>query len=340
MGIIGVTDRLVDALGLLYRIRKSLFNSHFMAKHLTCAYNIGVMSELSLTPVVNLYSTAPEEPASPAQEQNDTDFQDLLKILLLSLSLQSFSPSSASQSSSVMGFSFQSYLMPLMFNLLESLMAQQINEQVSAPREIGLDQAGKVHINQFEAELQVGGDGRNANCGPTSLVIALHSLGMRLPGEGAGMSAGQAVDLARRLMVADAGRDGVDALGERAEGEHSTYTNFDDLMRGAHAAGARAERITPTAESIRAALERGGRVIVSGTFEGKQPLPWTGDRGSDNTSAPGGATRHLIAVTGYNRQSNLFIVNDPARRKPLSVSAEALERFMRGNAGALALYRP
>ncbi len=306
------------------------------------------MSDWNLIALSNLASSAPEKSfvsssTSSLTAQSETDFQDLLKILLFSLSLQSFNPSMDSQSSNTMGFSFQSFLMPVMFSLMESLLAQQINQQsdqqANASGDINLMQAAKYHINQFAAEIQVGGDGRNANCGPTSLVIALHSLGMQLPGESTGMSVGQVVDLARRLMVADSGRDGVDSRGGRAEAEHNAYTNFEDLMRGALSAGARALRITPTAESVRAVLERGGRVILSGTFEGKYPPPWTGDRGSDNNSAPGGATRHLIAVTGYDRQNGLFIVNDPARRTPVAVSATALEDFIHGNAGALALYR-
>jgi hypothetical protein len=313
-----------------------------MALHALSLYNISVTSDLSLMPLVDLPTSVQEQPAPSfsSSSQGATDFQDLLKILLLSLSMQSFSPSTDSQSSNTMGFSFQSFLMPVMFSLMESLLAQQVNAQFTTPTSVNLEQAAKYHINQFEAELQVGGDGRNANCGPTSLVMALHSLNLRLPGEGMGMSAGQVVDLARRLMVADAARDGVGALGERAEAEHSTYTNFEDLLRGARAAGARAERIQPTAESVRAALERGGRVILSGTFEGKIPPPWSGDRGSDDNSAPGGATKHLIAVTGFDRLSGHFIVNDPARRTPLAVSAEALEAFIRGNAGAMAIYRP
>lgn len=312
-----------------------------MAIHTISLYNNSVTSDLSLNPLIDLYSSVQEQPApSSSSSQGATDFQDLLKILLFSLSMQSFSFSTDSQSSGTMGFSFQSFLMPVMFSLMESLLAQQVNTQFTTLESINLEQAVKYHINQFEAELQVGGDGRNANCGPTSLVMALHSLNLRLPGEGIGMSVGQVVDLARRLMVADAARDGVGSMGERAEAEHSTYTNFEDLMRGARAAGARAERISPTAESVRAALEGGGRVILSGTFEGKSPPPWSGDRGSDSNSAPGGATKHLIAVTGFDRQSGRFIVNDPARRTPLTVSVEALERFISGNAGAMALYRP
>jgi hypothetical protein len=44
------------------------------------------------------------------------------------------------------------------------------------------------------------GDGANSNCGPTSLVKALHKLGLYVAGETAASSDGEAVDLARLSM--------------------------------------------------------------------------------------------------------------------------------------------
>lgn len=194
-----------------------------------------------------------------------------------------------------------------------------------------------THINQFDAEKQIGGDGRNADCGPTSLVMALRTIGLDLPGSAYGMTPGDAVRLARRAMVTDPGRDGV---GSNANAERNTFTNLGEVRRGALQAGARSQVLAPNSQIIREALAGGAAVVVSGTFAGKQPLPWTGDRGPDNTSAPGGATAHIVAITGYDRFSNQFRVQDPARRTPVMVSAEALDAFMRGNAGALAVYNP
>ena len=195
------------------------------------------------------------------------------------------------------------------------------------------------HINQFQAELQVGGDGANADCGPTSLVMALHQLGLRVAGETSNSNDGDAVDLARLSMIADSARDGVDANGNRVDAEHSTYTNFGDLKRGAAAAGAKSQMITSSAAGIQSALQSGASVIVSGTFTGKYPLPWTGDRGIDNNSAPGHAGAHLIEVSAYDSASNTFTVQDPARNQALQVSASALEQFMAGNSGAMALWK-
>ena len=84
-------------------------------------------------------------------------------------------------------------------------------------------------------------------------------------------------------------------------------------------------------------MQKGAKVIVSGTFVGKDPLPWFGDSGNDETTAPGFATQHIVAVTAYNSANNTFTINDPARKSPLQVDAKTLEYFMEGNRGALAL---
>ncbi len=195
---------------------------------------------------------------------------------------------------------------------------------------------GQGYVNQFDAEVSVGGDGRNADCGPASLVMALNAVGLSM---GAGLTSGESMVLARKRMVNDTTRDGVDAAGRFLGSEHNNYTSLSEVRRGAQSASARTQVLAPTTSSVREALLAGASVVVSGTFAGKVP-PWTGDRGTDNTSAPGGATAHIVAVTGYDRYTGQFKVQDPARRSTVMVSAEALETFMRGNAGALAIYNP
>ena len=196
-----------------------------------------------------------------------------------------------------------------------------------------------AQINQFDAEKQVGGDGINTNCGPTSLVMALHRLGLKVAGETAGTNNGQAVGLARKSMAAGSATDGVDARGNWSESENNTYTDFDDLARGVAAAGAKSKLIDPTTMDISNALKSGASVVVSGTFAGKSPLPWMGDLGRDNKSAPGNAGAHIVLVSGYNESRNSFTINDPARRSVIEVGAVALTKFMEGNAGAIAIYR-
>jgi hypothetical protein len=264
------------------------------------------------------------------------EFQQILSAMMLG---QMFSPlSEGGNSQSALGSDF---LSPLMFMLMNNFSANSTaNSFMSSPmNNLSLSQAQMIHINQFDAEKLVGGDGANANCGPTALTIALHGIGLPVAGETASSSNGEMVDLARRSMIRDAYRDGVDANGSRAEYEHNSYTNFTDLKNGVQAAGARCALIGPNAESIRSALLSNSKVVISGTFAGKSPLPWTGDRGHDNQSAPGGATAHFVTITGYDLQRDLFIVNDPARRTPLVVTGASLESFMRGNAGALSIHR-
>ena len=267
------------------------------------------------------------------------DFKELLKIMIPMMTMQSFNLSGdqGDSDSGGMGFSTNSIIAPLMMSLMEKMLSADVNQQVGASG--GVAGVSTVHINQFDAEMSAGGDGINADCGPTSLVMALHALGLEVAGATDNSSTGELIDLARQSMVADAGRDGVDQNGKRANAEHNTFTNFDDLTRGAKEASATAHRITPAAASIKTALMSGSKVIASGTFVGKQNLPWTGDRGTDNQGAPGNATMHIIAVTGYNSGQDKFVVDDPARRSTILVTAEQLEAFMKGNAGALAVSR-
>jgi len=288
---------------------------------------------------------------SPTSPSSINEFKEMLQMMIPLMAMQSMSSltSSTSSEGNSFGFNFNSFMMPTMFSLMEQMMSMELSgqEEEETSLEISgnsavsittLSAASSIHINQFDAEISVGGDGINSNCGPTSLSIALHALGLKVKGETANSSDGQIVDLARLSMVKDSNRDGVDFNGRRAESEHNSYTNFSDLMTGAQAAGATVKTIGNNAQSIQNAINEGGVVIVSGTFSGKYPAPWTGDRGIDNYGAPGNATAHIIAVTGYDEQENRFIVNDPARNSPLFVDAESLEYFMQGNAGAIALY--
>lgn len=273
---------------------------------------------------------------SSSNSSSAAEFSDIMKLMIPMMAMQTFNMSGDSNSSSGsslgMGSSVSSMMAPIMMSLMEKILSENVNSELSSGAS-----TSQVHINQFSAEKAAGGDGINANCGPTSLVMALHSLGLKVKGETSSSSDGDLIDLARKSMVTDASRDGIDKNGNRSDAEHNTFTNFNDLTRGAEAAGAKASRITPAASSIKNALLTGSKVIVSGTFVGKTPLPWTGDSGTDDNKAPGNATKHIIAITGYNQSQGKFIVDDPARKSTLLVTASQLEAFMDGNAGALAV---
>jgi len=224
----------------------------------------------------------------------------------------------------------------------QKLLARQVQNgysTVSQNKDIAMlpMDAVTAHINQFSADLSSGGDGVNDDCGPTSLVMALHELGLRASGETNSTTQGQSIDLARLSMANSTTKDGVDAQGRYSDAEHNTFTDFSEIKRGAQAAGAKTAAITPSAADIMHALQEGGRVVVSGTFLGKSPLPWTGDRGFDNQTAPGNATGHFVEVSSYDPFTKLFTINDPARSAPHQVSAATLDYFMSGNAGAMAL---
>ena len=295
--------------------------------------------------------------ASVEGKQIIQTFSDTLRVLLLTQLMSSFASSGGGYlingASGNMGSSanMNMELMTSMISLYEQMISQQLQHATTetdqgttslaslAETVTGGIQTAFHHINQFMAELQVGGDGRNADCGPTSLVMALHQLGLSVVGETSATNDGEAIGLARRSMVASGDRDGVDAYGNRVDAEHSTYTNFNDLARGATAAGAKSQMIKASTAGIQSALQSGASVIASGTFAGKYPLPWTGDRGIDNNTAPGHATAHLIEVSAYDPSSNTFTIHDPARAQATQVSAAALENFMAGNAGAMALWK-
>ena len=243
------------------------------------------------------------------------------------------SSSSSNVASAIPGLANASY---------EQLLAQQVLQDYQASSQNNSAamlpmSAQAAHINQFAAGLQAGGDGVNADCGPTSLVMALHELGLRAAGESSSSSSGQAVDLARLSMSNNPAKDGINAQGLYSNTEHKTYTDFEDIKRGALAAGAKVQTINPNASDIMHALQEGGRVVASGTFVGKSPLPWTGDSGSDNQTAPGNAAGHFVEVSSYDVFTKLFTINDPERSAPHQVSAATLEYFMAGNAGALAI---
>ena len=284
--------------------------------------------------------------ASALSSSTQPEFKQMLSMMLTEMNNSKMSSfglgddSSSSSEQSDWGFS-NNWMMPLMLTLMEKMLQLETQAQSRAAKESGSIESAKnastLQINQFEAERQNGGDGINANCGPTSLVIALHALGLKVAGEVANTSQSQAVDLARKAMVDDAARDGIDENGLRADLEHNTFTNFNDLLNGAKESGAKALLILPNANSVQSVLQKGGQVIISGTFVDKEPLPWMGDSGIDNNTAPGFATQHIVAVTAYDEKTKTFTVNDPARNSPIQVDANTLEWFMSGNSGAMSL---
>ena len=264
--------------------------------------------------------------------------------------------------------------------------------QPSAPPnpadEAALEQASGYYINQFAAEQQVSytdaatgqavaGDGANANCGPTSVAMALEAQGLTLPaipGVESSGTAGDKVQAARFHMYngADDARDGVvlQDPNDASQGyeyapmkgtgnENSTYTGFSGVQRAVEAAGGEAAYIPATSAGVAQALSEGKSVVISGDFTEQvpvmaQPGQPANEQGqlldeagnvvtqqadkSDTWTRGGGATQHLVAVTGMTEEGN-FIVCDPAHPSngPIVVTPAELDAFMRGNAGAMSV---
>ncbi|HYH96366.1 C39 family peptidase [Hyalangium sp.] len=270
-------------------------------------------------------------------------------------------------------------------------VAERFTEPSAPPSpadEQALEQAKDVYINQFAAEQQVSytdpatgqavtGDGSNANCGPTSVAMALEAQGLSLPpipGVTSNGTAGDQVQAARFHMYngADGARDGVvlqDANDpskgyqyspmKGAGNENSTYTGFSGVERAVTAAGGKAEYIPASSSGVAQAIAEGKSVVLSGDFTEQVPVPAQPGQPAnaqgqlldangnvvtqaatktDTWARGGGATQHLVAVTGMTAEGN-FIVCDPAHpdSRPVEVTPAQLDAFMRGNAGAMSV---
>jgi len=297
------------------------------------AYNQCTMENIDslISMVRNNTAYAQMDTLEGSYDTGEQKFDEMLQVMMFSSQLDGMSSASSGSSSSLFGSDL--FMMPFMMNLVEQLMATRMGSlEAGTPLEL----ASMIQINQFEAEMQLGGDGINANCGPASLAMAMRSLGAA-PYSG-GMDGGL-VDYARRLMIDDPQRDGLGAGGMRAEWEHNSYTSLAEIAQGAENGGLESHRLTPSSSAIIMAVQSGARVIASGTFRGKEPLPWTGDTERDFYRAPGGATEHFVLVSGYDDRTGKLIINDPARHSPIAVYPHQLDEFMRGNEGALAVYR-
>ncbi|MDP1829548.1 MAG: SH3 domain-containing protein [Archangium sp.] len=220
-----------------------------------------------------------------------------------------------------------------------------VSEQYTQPGAIA--DAKDIHINQFDAEKLVTdvngatGDGTNQNCGPAAVVIALRDQGLTIPpvpgttqtGDGADVQAArywayQGVDAAKDGVAV--GKDGALGFSSTKGGENSTITYFTELQNAVTAAGGKANWLDPANSSgVATALANGQSVVLSGNF-----LDEDGKGKTDVWARGGGAKEHVVAVTGMTADGR-FILNDPALKQPVVVTAAQLDSFMSNNAGGL-----
>lgn len=179
----------------------------------------------------------------------------------------------------------------------------------------GLDPE-RIHMTQvYDRKYNRQGAPRSADCGPTSLAMGLEALGLSPGG-----SVQDKVDAARLAMFrgGDASKDGY-ANGRRSQAEHGTSTNISDWRRGAQAAGARTRDVR-SAEDVAREVSQGHPVMLAGRNAGN-----IYGRGH-GISFNGG---HAILVSGYDRGSDTFILNDPlSHGGPIRVSRAQLAAFL------------
>lgn len=145
----------------------------------------------------------------------------------------------------------------------------------------------------------------NTNCGPASLAMALKALGLKPPG------------------LVDAGNPEawIDRTRMAMEGDMNDFrrTSDDDVLRGALASGAQAEKVYGLS-GVEAAIAQGKPVVLAGNPTAYQ------DRLTDKQYAKfnGG---HFILVTGI--QGDKVTINDPQSRVgSLTISRAELARYM------------
>jgi peptidoglycan hydrolase-like protein with peptidoglycan-binding domain len=160
------------------------------------------------------------------------------------------------------------------------------------------------------------------DCGPTSTVMALSSIGlMERPSP---ENASTTIDAVRDAAI---GRDTT----------QSQRMGFGSLQRAVQQYGGQTQMLSGI-DGIDQAMERGNPVVIGGN-------PWqawgAGERAQGNylnSRDPGG---HFVTVLGKT-QDGKYIVGDPlVKNGTIAVSREQLETFFRnGGFGAMEVYRP
>jgi uncharacterized protein YvpB len=176
-----------------------------------------------------------------------------------------------------------------------------------------------IHMNQFEGDP----NGRNGDCGPTAMSMALKAVGLTPEGASTNDSTVDTVQAMRHSMYPDdESRDGVthhpDGSITRNDDEHGTWTGNAALRTGAEAAGANVHVIDADTADIATAVQQGQPVVVNGN---------PGADGGDWSTYNDG---HFITVSGYNPTDKTFTINDPLEYAPRQISEDQLSEYMNG----------
>ncbi|CAM4138434.1 SH3 domain-containing protein [Corallococcus exiguus] len=174
------------------------------------------------------------------------------------------------------GWVHTDYVGELSADDLSKYQAELSNQRAGNHQTDAADEYQDIYVNQFDAETQVGGDGRNANCGPASTLMAMRNEGLdipSIPGITHNGTAGADVQAVRYWgnTGSDNGSDGVTTndAGETVYSlttENSQYTGFEDVKNVVTAARGSWAKVAANSESIQQAIESGMSVVISGTF--------------------------------------------------------------------------
>lgn len=188
--------------------------------------------------------------------------------------------------------------------------ARQVGSELWA----GIRSPRAVHVSQVPSKYNRAPAAGNRDCGPASVVMSLKLLGKRIPGTADGAAPQRLINRVRQLAGSAA---------------NTAATTNHELARALRAAGTRTREIAD-AGSIRQAVVAGKPVILNGnprhpgaygrSFSAKQMTPYDGG--------------HWIVVSGFDRGSGKFIINDPLSKVgPVKVTPDQLEAYRGGSLG-------
>jgi hypothetical protein len=175
----------------------------------------------------------------------------------------------------------------------------------------------KVHLSQVGDErYNPGSAAATANCGPTSVIMALRLVGAKVPGEERGLR-GEALVSHVRALATGGSRDVL-------TGTHNLH-----LQRVIELADCRFRIITDPREQLRA-VAAGEPVIMAGN----PTVPGCYTDRYDYVDVRRWNSGHWIVVSRWNVRDRNFTINDPQSViGPLDVSAQELLAFASKDGG-------
>lgn len=178
----------------------------------------------------------------------------------------------------------------------------------------GVRDPRRVHVTQVPSKYNTAPAAGNRDCGPASVVMALKLVGSKIPGLAAEAAPQRQIDRVRQLAQNTA--------------SHASTTNFQ-LERALRRAGAQVREVFDLA-SVRQAILSGRPVILNGNPRNSGAYGW---RFSAREMHPFDGS-HWMVVSGYDKSTGKFIVNDPLSKVgPVQVTPAELEAYRGGSLG-------